>query len=129
MGGGAEKDAPLEKESTEGGRGGNLKEGDEGLWQEEEDGRRLSVEDWEVLEEALKDERRSEAMASRCLGLSVPVRETKLNGGRNMQEVDEVPQKDSEYDNDMQGETIGNEWDKLAVKPSIGECLLSSLKM
>lgn len=48
---------PLARESVEEGKGGNLYEGDEGLWYDEEDGRLLSLEECEVLDEALKDGR------------------------------------------------------------------------
>lgn len=61
-------EVPLAKESVEVGKGGSLKEGDEGRWYEEEDGRLLSPEECDVFDEALKDGRwpsRSEAMARR----------------------------------------------------------------
>ena len=45
IGGGDRIEVPLAKESVEGGKGGSLKEGDEGLWYEEEDGRLLSLEE------------------------------------------------------------------------------------
>ena len=50
-------EVPLTKESVEGGKGGSLKEGEEGLWYEEEDGGLLSLDECDVLEEALKDGR------------------------------------------------------------------------
>ena len=65
---------PVVRESVEGGRGGSLYRGDEGLLYDEEEGRLLSLEEWDVLEEALKDGRPSEAIAylrrGQCVVLS-----------------------------------------------------------
>ena len=54
IGGGDRIEVPLAKESVEGGKGGSLKEDEEDLWYEEEDGRLLSVDEFD---EALKDGR------------------------------------------------------------------------
>ena len=45
IGGGDWMEVPLAKESVEGGKGGSLKERDEGLWYEEEEGRLLSLDE------------------------------------------------------------------------------------
>lgn len=57
IGGGEMIEVPLANESVEGGKGGSLKDGDEGLWHDEEDGLLLSLDEWDVLDEALKDGR------------------------------------------------------------------------
>ena len=54
---------PLAKDSVEGGRGGNLYEGEDGLLYDEEDGGLLSPDEWDVFDEALKDGFRSDAIA------------------------------------------------------------------
>lgn len=51
------------RESVEGGKGGSRYKVDEGLLYDEEDGRLFSLDECDVLEEALKDGRWSEAMA------------------------------------------------------------------
>lgn len=57
IGAGAGMEVPLVREAVEGGKGGSLYEGDEGLLYDEEDGRLLSLDEWDVLEEVLKDVR------------------------------------------------------------------------
>lgn len=57
IGGGDRIEVPVAKDSVEGGKGGNLNEGEEGRWYEEEDGRLLSPDEREVFDEALKDGR------------------------------------------------------------------------
>ena len=57
IGAGAGMEVPRVRESVEGGKGGSRYEGDEGLLYDEEDGRRLSLDECDVLEEALKDGR------------------------------------------------------------------------
>ena len=56
IGAGAGMEVPLVREVVDGGKGGSL-------YEEEEDGRPLSVDERDVLEEALNDRRWSEAMA------------------------------------------------------------------
>ena len=49
---------PLERDPVEGGKGGSLYDGEDGLWYEKEEGRRISLlDECDVLEEALKDDR------------------------------------------------------------------------
>lgn len=57
IGAGAGMEVPLVREPVEGGKGGSLYEGDVGLLYDEEDARRLSLDECDVREEVLKEGR------------------------------------------------------------------------
>lgn len=79
------------RESVEGGNGGSRYDGDAGLIYDEEEGLRLSLDECDVLEEALNDGRWSEAIALWS------VRGTKLKAVKNMQEYCRARVYDTKY--------------------------------